>query len=509
MVQYNTESKQLLKNNDTLYEVQMQADRYGNIITPGATATSAFGEPLSIQLTPSIQLDSLYGFDPREFQLFSAGTGSYEHTGTLFKCHTGTGAGGYGVIRSNRILRYRPGQGAMCRFTAAFDNPQPNVTLRAGFFAQEQALNVGMDGQRFGVLRQNGGKAHIHQFTITSGGTGTANITLNGVTFNIAINSVDTKVVAVTIAATTFAGWTVEQVDNKVRFLSNSVGPLTGQFSYAGTGTATLAALQTGVAHTLNWTYKEDFNIDTLDGTGPSKIIIDPSKLNIFQISFRWLGAGEIRYAMEDPSTGDMIFFHHEHYSNTQDDVHLNNPSFRVGYIAANLGASTIVDAHVTGASIMAAHEGMEADNAFTTATGSTKLSLATGSTHHLLGLKNSTIYQNKINLRKVKLKRLDIAAQSNDPIQVYMILNGTKSVKQTYDTVANYSCIVKDVAAGTYTLANEHVLAQFVVPAGGNVAINLGELEITIPPGSYIDICVDSGQTIQSIAAAITWVEI
>ena len=493
----------------TLHEVNMQADRYGNIITPGATATSAFGEPIAIPLTPVIQLDSLYGFDPREFQTFSASTGSFENTGTLFKVHTGTGAYGYGVIRSNRLLRYRPGQGAMCRFTAAYENPQANVTLRAGFFAQEQALNIGYNGTQFGVLRENGGKAHIHEFTITAGGTGTANITLNGVTTNVAIASSDTTVVATTIAAASFTGWTVEQVGNKVRFLSNSVGPLAGAFTYGGTGSATLSVLQTGVAHTSNWTYQADFNIDKLDGTGPSLVTLDPSKLNIFQISFRWLGAGEIRYAIEDSLTGDMIFFHHEHYSNRNTDVHLDNPSFRIGYVAANLGAGTITDAHTTGASMMAAQEGIEADNAFTTATGTSKTSLGTGSTHHLLGLKNATIYQNKVNLRKVKLKRLDVAVQSNDPVQVYLILNGTSSVTHSYVKVADYSCVIKDTNTGTYTLANEHVMTQFVLPAGGNIDVDLDKLELTIPPGNHIDICVSSGQSIQSIATAVTWIEV
>lgn len=498
------------QSHDTsLHEVYMQADRYGNIITPNATATSAFGEPIAVPLTPVIQLDALYGLDPREFQTFSSGTGSYESTGTLFKCHTGTGAYGYGVIRSNRLLRYRPGQGALCRFTAAFENPQANVTLRAGFLSQEQALNIGYNGTQFGVLRENGGKAHIHEFTITGGGTGTANITLNGVTTNVAIASTDTTVVATTIAATAFAGWIVEQCDNKVRFLSNSVGPLAGAFTYGGTGTATLAVLQTGVNNTTNWTYQSQFSEDKLDGTGPSKITLDTSKLNIFQINFRWLGAGEIRYIFEDPDTGNMITFHQERYSNSNTVPHLDNPSFRIGYVAANLGAGTITDAHTSGASMMAAQEGVEIDNAFTTAAGTSKTTLATGSTHHLIGLKNATIYRNKINLRKVKLKRLDVAVQSNDPVQVYLILNGTSSATHSYVKVANNSCVIKDTNTGTYTLANEHVMTEFVVAAGGNIGVDLDKLELSIPPGNHIDICVSSGQTIQSIAAAVTWIEV
>jgi hypothetical protein len=512
MAQFSVNRQQHLTQatRNDIHEVMMLSDRYGNIHSLGASATSAFGEPVSVPITPVIQLDSLYGFDPREFQLFSFGTGSNEATGTLFKCRTGTGAFGYGVIRSNRILRYRPGQGAMCRFTAAYENPQENVTIRAGFFAQEQALNIGYDGTKFGVLRQNGGKAHIHTFTVTTGGTGTVNITLNDVTTNVSIASADTTEVAKTIAGESFAGWTVEQCDNKLFFLSNSVGPLSGAFTYGGTGTATSEVAQTGIAHTNNWTYQENFNLDKLDGKGPSRVLIDPSKLNIFQISFRWLGAGEIRYAIEDPQTGDIIFFHHEHYSNRNTDVHLDNPSFRLGYIAANLSDSTLpLDSHVTGASMMAAIEGVTIDTAYTSAAGTSKTSLANNTSHDLITLKNAIIHRDKINLKNVKLKTLDIAAQGNDPIQIYLVLNATKSVTNTYNLVAEYSSVLKDVSPGTYTLANEHVASQFVIAANGASQIDLDKLEVVIPPGSTISIICSSSQSIQSIATSITWIEV
>lgn len=38
-----------------------------------------------------------------------------------------------------------------------------------------------------------------------------------------------------------------------------------------------------------------DWNVDKLDGTGPSGIILDPSKLNIFFIERQWLGSGQVR----------------------------------------------------------------------------------------------------------------------------------------------------------------------------------------------------------------------
>lgn len=491
----------------------MQADEYGHIMggsQSGPTQYSSFGEPIAVTIDPIIQLDALYGFDPREFELLTASTGSTESTGTLFKTHTGTGAFGYGVIRSNRILRYRPGQGALLRFTAGFDNPQANVTLRAGFFTQEQSLMVGYDGTKFGVLRQSGGKAEIRKLTISAGGTGNTTITLNGVSTNVAIASSDTTVVAKTIANASFTGWIAEQLDNTVSFLATSLGARPGTYSLSGTGTGTFTTSQAGLADVTNWTYQEDFNIDKLDGTGTSGITLDPTKLNIYQINFRWLGAGEIRYAIENSLNGDMIFFHHEHYSNRNTDVHINNPSFRIGYVAANLTANTITDAHTYGASMMAAIEGQTKETAFPTGIISdVKTSLSSGTYHSVISLKNSTIYQNKVNMRLVLLKKMTVSVTSNGPTRLYLVLKGTKSTGHTWNKIANYSAVIQDITAGTFTFANEHPMAAFTLPANGSAILDLEDLKITIPPGMWMDLMAIGSQQINDIIASLTWIEI
>ena len=360
----------------------------------GAASNSAFGETMIVPLTPVIQLDALYNFDPREFEQFTANGGSVQQDTNklLFQAHTGTAAYGYGVIRSNRMARYRPGQGMMARFTAMFDNPQAGVTLRAGLFAQEQALVIGYNGTQFGILRQNGGKAQIVKLVVTSNTAGTATITLDGVTKNVTLSTTNTTTSAREIAVTAFTGWLTQQVDNTVFFLSSMVGVRSGANSAGGTLTGTVSVAQTGVAHTETWTYQSEWNVDKLDGTGSSTVNLDPTKLNIFQIQFRWLGAGEIRWAIENPLNGDLIYFHHIHYSNRNTTVHLDNPSFRIGYIAYNETNTTITDAHVSGASMMVAIEGSIEDNVFPSAANVTKSTLAQNTAHSLITLKNNLI---------------------------------------------------------------------------------------------------------------------
>lgn len=477
--------------------------------------STAFGENLSVTLTPVIQLDSLYGFDPREFQAFSQFGGEIEATGTLFKCHTGTDPYGYGVLRSNRIIRYRPGQGVVARFTAAFENPQVGVTLRAGLFAQEQGLNIGYDdvtGQ-FGILRQNGGKAEIWTLTVTATGNGGGNvtITLNGVAHTVALTTDDANGTAAQIAANTFAGWTVEQCDDTVRFLSQSVGPKAGAFTMTGTiSTGVFTQSQAGVEHTNNWTYQTDWNIDTMDGNGPSGVEMDWTKLNIFQVNFRWLGAGEIRWAMENPNTGDIVFIHREYYSNRNTDVHLDNPSFRIGYIAANLTSNAVTDSHITGASMMAAIEGDIVDNSYTTATTSGTLTgLSQNVLHNVISLKNSTIYKDKINLREVKPTTLSISSQNNSPIELYFILNGDLDINEEWLKVGDYSSVVKHIAdGGTFTLSNEQPVAVLIGGINGTSTFDLSAFNITLPPGNTFSVAALSSQQIQEIAAGLTWSE-
>lgn len=494
-MEYNGEGKPALRILDT---------------NTGAASNSAFGEMLSAPITPVIQLDALYGFDPREFQSFTANGGSIlqDTARTLFQAHTGTQAYGYAVIRSNRSARYRPGQGLMARFTAMFDHVQEGVTLRAGLIAQEQSLIVGYNGTRFGILRQNGGKAEIVKLTISSNTAGTAVVTLNGVATNVTLSTTNTTTSAREIAATSFTGWQTQQVDNVVWFLADAVEVKSGVHTISGTAAGSISIVQIGKAHTDTWTYQSDWNIDKLDGTGVSGITLDTSKLNIFQIQFRWLGAGEIRWAVENPLNGDLIYFHHIHYSNRNTTVHLDNPSFRIGYAAYNTNNTTITDAHVHGASMMVAIEGNIVDNSWPTGAHVIKKSLAQDSVHGLMTLKNKLIHRDKINLRRVQLKSLTVAYQGNDPCVISLFLNGTFSTTHTFNKVADYSCVALATGTGTFTYAAEQPLAEFIIPINGSGDFDLEKLGLVIPPNSRLNIAVSSSQSIASIAAAVTWIE-
>ena len=496
-----------------------------NVVTAdlGAAARSAFGELLSVAPTPIVQLDALRGIDPVDMTTSASGTGASAGTNankTVFKVESGTSSTGDAHILSKKYMKYRPGQGSLSRFTAAFTTGVADSTQRAGLTDSEVALCVGYDGANFGILRATGGKVPIHKLTINTAPTGnqTAVVTLNGVTKSFAITAGTAIQCAAQIAIDGvggYPGWYTEQVDNTVIFRGIDPYVTSGAFSFSSTGTGTLAAgtfttIQTGVAQTENWTYQADFNMDTLDGTGnagnPSGMDLDTTKLNVYQISFRWLGVGVINFAIEDQQTGEIIMFHREHYTNQHVSPHIDNPSFRIGYTVTNKGNTSNLT--VIGASMMMAIEGMLNLTRSSKSTAVNKSSLAKDDLHHIVSLRNSYTFSDKINTASINLKGLSIGVQSTDPVTIYVFQDPiSQSTPLAFNDVPN-SITTQSSTTATFNIASEMPIAVYVVGVNGYDNLDVTHLLISEPPGSIITFAATSPNAISRITVGAMWSE-
>ena len=496
-----------------------------NVVTAdlGVAARSAFGELLSVSPTPIVQLDALRGVDTADITTSASGTGATAGTDAakiVFKVESGTSSNGDAHILSKKYMKYRPGQGSLSRFTAAFTTGVANSTQRAGLTDSEVALCVGYDGVDFGVVRATGGKVPIHRLTITVAPTGsqTGVVTLNGVAKNVTITAGTTANCAAQIAIDGvggYPGWYTEQVDNTVIFRAIDPFVTTGAFSFSSTGTGTLAVgsfttIQTGIVQTEYWTKQADFNMDTLDGSGdannPSGMNLDPTKLNVFQISFRWLGVGVINYAIEDQVTGEIIMFHRQHYTNQHLLPHIDNPSFRIGYTVTNKGNTTNLT--VIGASMMMAIEGVLNLSRSSKSTAVNKTALARDDLHHIFSLRNSYTFANKINTTSINLKGLSFGVQSTDPVTIYVFQDPvSQSVPLVFSDVPN-SITTESSTTATLTLASELPIAVYVVGVNGYDNLDVSHLLISEPAGSILTFAVTSPAAISRITVAAMWSE-
>ncbi len=493
-----------------------------------AGQVSAFGEPLAISPTAVIQLDGIYGATSDVIQTYTSGTtgASAGSVDEMFRVHSGTEAGGYGVLRSKRFVRYRPGQGIVCRMTAGFTTGVAGSSQFAGLANQENRVGFGWNGNRFGVVRSSGGKATILTLVMNTApnATQTATITLNSVAYTVTLGNT-TAAAAITAIVNRvggYGGWLMEQTDGAMLWLAPRLGPMTGTFSFTSTGnaTATFTVRQAGVAQTDNWTYQEDWNIDKLDGsnsidTNPSGMILDHTKLNVYQIAMRWLGAGVISYAIEDQASGTMVYVHREHYTNQHTKPHTDNPSFKITYNAVNTTNTT--DITVYGASIYGAIEGTIHLNELTRSASTSKTGLAKDVIHHMMTIKNGVVTNGLaganngnylINAKEAIVKSLSLSCQSTDPVEVYLYFEPSSfSAQHEYYAITRCNEL-KSTVTGTFDNTIDTPIYTGFCGINGTFNVDLSQYRITIPPGSWLSIAIKSTNSVSPCIAALTWSE-
>ena len=79
-----------------------------------------------------------------------------------------------------------------------------------------------------------------------------------------------------------------------------------------------------------------DWNLDPVDGTGPSGLTLDKTKANIYFFDFEWLGVGTVRYGVF--SDGKPVYVHATHNANANTAVYMSTPNLPVRYSVENDG---------------------------------------------------------------------------------------------------------------------------------------------------------------------------
>ena len=313
---------------------------------------TAFEEIMATPFFPEIQIDAVYGLpDSMEARQVGNATAGANVTTSLFYANSSTTSGSASFVASHNFMRYRPGQGAMSRFTAAYTMGNATagiagVAQRAGIFHIGEGYFFGFSGDTgagntgVGINHVYGGGPEVRTLTITTapGGAQTATITLNSVPYTVSINTGTAANTAAQIAVGNAYGnvWQTQSVGNTVVFMSTSAGAKNGTYSFASSGTGTIAAgtvVQTtaGTTPTVDWVYQSAWN--------GASVSFDPSNLNVYAIDFRWLGAGIVRFFMEDPATGAMTLVHTQNWAGQHATPHCLNPSFRLGWLSTVVGS--------------------------------------------------------------------------------------------------------------------------------------------------------------------------
>jgi hypothetical protein len=252
MAQFDKTDHKYLKNNNTVYEVVMLADQYGNNIgpaNPSGVAVDAFGR--ARVSTPLTLFDSSHRFSDNGLWAEStSGTASstFNTNGGYVDLSIGSASGDEIIRETYKVFSYQPGKSLQILTTFRLEEAKTNLRQRVGYFGAQNGIYLQLN-------------------------------------------------------------------DSTTSFVERSY--VTGSV----------------VETTVN---QADWNVDKMDGTGPSLITLDITKAQILWTDIEWLGLGTVR--MGFVIDGKFIHCHSFHHANLVAGTYITTASLPLRQEMTNTG---------------------------------------------------------------------------------------------------------------------------------------------------------------------------
>ncbi len=480
---------------------------------------TAFGELSSAEPTPVVQLQFPYNINTDLVEKRENNLGSVTQATGMAVLQSGGSTNSAAHMLSRVPVKYNPGQGALVRFTVLFSTGVDGSVQVAGIGEVGDGLFFGCNGPEFSILRRTKGVPEIQTLTISAGaGSASGNITINldGVSKVVAVVQTDTaREVAVKIADADFSdtglGWSATVNNATVIFKAWSAGNKAGAFTLDDSADTTGAAgtfgeTVPGVSTTNEWIAQADWNVDTFDGNGPSGVTLDPTKGNVYEIKFQWLGFGLLTFSIEDPDDGDYHVVHRIAYANKNIEPSLQNPTLPLHIMSKN----TTNDSNLTikTSSMAGFVEGKNAERSLLNSRSNNITGLATTELP-VLSVKNRIVHQSSLNRVAIKPEFVSLATEGNKPtifrIRATPLLTGPVNFT---DVNAITSVVATDVAATG--VSGGRILLTTVLGKTSSEIINFHELDKQLEPGEVFVITAEATSgSAQEATASLTWNEL
>ncbi len=488
---------------------RIDGERVAHIKLHGIGNT-AFGELPVAEPTPVVQLQWPYNVNSRITESRPNQSGTVTQASNLLRLQTGTAADSSAQALSKRILAYRPGQGGLVRFTAVFTTGVANNTQWAGIGDSGDGFFFGFNGTTFSTMIRSGGLPEIRTLTITvaAGESDDITITLDGDTKSVSVTdaSADKTITANEIAAGDYSdtgrGWTAVARGDTVAFTSWDSSSRTGTYDVTDATSAdgTYARTVAGVAPTETVTAQTAWNGDPAD-SNQALPTLDPTKGNVYQIRYQWLGFGAVEFSVESPTTGIVVLVHRVAYANANTVPIIRNPSLPLCAIAENVSNTSNITLDI--GSMGGFIEGRRANIGPRFSVTGTNAAIA-ATEIPLLSIANKGVYQSRVNRTIVMLDDLFVAADATRNLTFTVRIGATLTGAAFADVDTNTSVVEIDTTATAQTggaLVGRVVVAK---TAGGIIS-----LAQELLPDEVLTVgALASGGTGHDGSAVLGWME-
>ena len=247
-----------------------------------------------------------------------------------------------------------------------------------------------------------------------------------------------------------------------------------------------------------------NFNVDKLDGTGPSGMTIATATGNVFEIKFQWLGYGAVFFSVENANTGRMQVVHVLTHANANTNTTIATPHVSLYAEAINAGNTTSMVLKTPSMGLF-----LEGTNS---TPGLRRCSIATksGVTTEVpvLTLRNNSTFNSVANNTRLRFDYLTLSSTAgNADLVVRAYVNVASLTGASYTNFnASTSIAAVDTSATAFTGGTSiHALN---VGTGGQTSQILRDLDIMLNPGNTLTFTAQTTGSAATARLGVSWNE-
>lgn len=252
-----------------------------------------------------------------------------------------------------------------------------------------------------------------------------------------------------------------------------------------------------------HWTLQSSFNRDKLDSTSQYNFNIDPTKANVYQITYQWLGFGIIDFSVEPSNSLGFKLAHRIEYPNNNNETSINTPHLPLCIYAENTTYTGKLN--LASASMGGFLDGREIFIGLNNSASSSK-TLAANSPINLLTIKSATTYQGQKNRIGSILTLTSSANDGTKPVKYDFYKNSTITGSSFINADSQISAISYDTQ-GIVTSSGVRLFGYIEGKNLSNFTL-IKELAYKLNPGETIT-CVAQSSAASDVFLNLGWEEL
>jgi len=250
----------------------------------------------------------------------------------------------------------------------------------------------------------------------------------------------------------------------------------------------------------MDGTFNQTYSAGVIGATGQNKsgVLLDPTKGNVYQIKYQYLGFGVIKFYVETPMNTGFICVHTINYPNTYNQPNLTNPSMPLYFQAMTVSGSTSVTLKTASGALflegkpefLGPKYGLDGN---ITISGSTSATV-----HNIVALQCTPTFNSLTNWGQIRLRNISVSCANssknsdNGVVVLQVIKNPTGYQALSYTSVDGNNSIAASNNS-TDSISGGDVVFNTSIASNGNQYADVTDLFIFLNAGDVLCFCAKS----------------